>query len=136
MCDVSLSSIISQVCGHPGRDLETEGGACPYSFVIDGAAPSYVAQNDGFSEVTCAFNEVKCDVSSNSNSNSQGLQTNIVDPCLEDVAPDGMTCEEVATSWVPECQDQDPDIAVSPYIEMSQFIFLFRTHYMHNKSHL
>lgn len=29
------------------------------------------------------------------------------------MAPEGMTCEAVATSWVPECQDQDPDIAVS-----------------------
>lgn len=104
-----LFSFTGCVYSHPGRDLGG-GTACPYNFITDGAAPAYVAQNDGFVRVTCEFNAQKCEVP---NSGSQGLQTNTYEPCLEDVAPEDMTCEEVATSWVPACQDQDPEIAVS-----------------------
>ena len=68
----------------------------------NGAAPAYVEQWTGFEEVTCEANNKNCQVPAN---NNQGLQSNVDSPCLEETAPDGMDCREVAKSWAPECQD-------------------------------
>ena len=75
---------------------------CPYAaFVENGAAPSYLAQNADFDKVECDPNNKNCQVPAN---NNQGLQTNVDTPCLEEIEPDTMTCEEVALSWTLECQ--------------------------------
>jgi hypothetical protein len=76
---------------------------CPYaSFIENGAAPSYMAQNTGFDMVECDPNNKNCQVPT---TNNQGLQTNVDTPCLEDIEPDTMSCAEVALSWSLECQD-------------------------------
>ena len=92
-----------RVRGHPGRDLADSPAAasgCPFTFVKDGAASSYLAQNSGYSEVTCDENNKNCQVPT-----TQGLQTNTDMPCLQDIAPAGMTCKEVSESWTLACQD-------------------------------
>lgn len=94
-----------RVRGHPGRDLTDDlavSSGCPL-FKENGAAPSYVAQSSAFSEVTCEENNKNCQVPT-----IQGLQTNVdmmTSACLQDIAPDGMTCKQVSESWTPACQD-------------------------------
>lgn len=92
----------------PGHDrfLAEASGGCPFaaSFVENGAAPMYVAQNDNFAEVSCQENDKNCDIPGAGN---QGLQTKIDEPCLEDVEPEGLTCLEVATSWTEQCSDDN-----------------------------
>ncbi|KAL7552625.1 hypothetical protein ACHAWF_015853, partial [Thalassiosira exigua] len=74
---------------------------CP-AFVADGAAPDYVAQVDGFEAVECAADEKTCKTPEDGN---QGLQSNVFEPCLEDIAPGGATCLEVAERWTAACQE-------------------------------
>jgi len=87
---------------HEGVGAANTG--CPFmgGFVKNGASPGYVAQQHDFAEVTCLDDESLCETPGNGN---QGLQTNVVDPCTFEVAPEGMTCDELVLLWTPACQD-------------------------------
>jgi len=76
--------------------------AAPYSRE-NGAAPSYVTHSSSFSKVTCKDNNKNCQVPT-----TQGIQMNVdmmTLPCLQDIAPDGMTCKQVSESWTPVFHD-------------------------------
>lgn len=100
-----ITTVMTITDANPGPGgVGAAASGCPFaSFLGSGAAPAYVAQNSNFAEVLCGPNNKNCDAPSN---NNQGLQTNHLDnPCLDEVAPDNMTCAEVASSWTLGCQD-------------------------------
>lgn len=99
---ISASSAYGQ-----GQGVGAAASGCPLGFFENGATPSYHAQQTGFDEVVCG-NET-CEVPQPDG--NQGLRTNVFEPCLTEVAPPGITCQELARQWSPACQVKGADFS-------------------------